>query len=218
MNFAAIIPDRGDRKELTELCFAQLDRMTKKPDKVYHIKHKPESERFDLVQRIHIGTNLAKADGFDWVFIIENDDFYPANYFDKFTPYFENHDFLGDDMTHYYNLRNQSYKLMQHPHRSSLFTTAFRISALNHWDWKKVDPHMAFLDIELWKYGRFKRRKFIQTGAIGIKHGIGLCGGKGHSMNMPQKDFALEWLAENTDEMCFNHYVCMVDQFKRKAA
>lgn len=214
MTFAAIIPDRNDRPELTEFCFKQLDRMILRPGKVYHINEKPESERFDLVHRIHVGVNLAKADGFDWVFIIENDDHYPANYFDRFTPYFDNHDFIGDDQTYYFNLRNQSYKLSRHAYRSSLFTTAFRISALNLWDWKRIDKHMVFLDIELWKYARHKRRKFIDTGAIGIKHGLGLCGGKGHTMNMPEKDPALVWLSEHVDEMSFEFYCQMVEQLK----
>lgn len=208
--FCAIIPDRGDRPELTEFCLKQLDRMIRKPDMVFHIKNKPESERYDLISRVYRGTLTAKAEGIDWCFVIENDDYYPANYFDRFTPYFDKYDFIGEEQTFYYNLKNLTHKTLEHKFRSSLFTTAFRISALNNFEWPPDTT--PFLDIELWKYARFKRRMFIKTGAIGIKHGLGMCGGKGHQMNFKNPD--LEWLKNNVDEMGFEFYTGLMEKLK----
>lgn len=212
MKFCAIIPDRGDRSDLTAHCFKQLKRMKTYPDKVYHINYTPKSEGYDLIDRVIEGTMRAKADGIDWCFIIENDDYYPVRFFDGYLPYFERHDFIGDQYTVYYNLRNLTHKEFSHPHRSSLFTTAFRISALNNFEWPRDEN--PFLDIELWKYARFKRRAFINTGAIGIKHGLGLCGGKGHKMHMQNHDQDLNWLSSHVDEISFQFYKGMIEKLK----
>lgn len=213
MKFCCIIPDRGDRPELTAHCFKQLRRMSVYPDKVFHIAYLPDMcGSFDLVSRVRHGVADAAEAGFDWCFIIENDDYYPANYFDRFAPYLDRHDFIGDQLTTYYNLKNLTHKTFNHPHRSSLFTTAFRISALNNFEWPGDEN--PFLDIEMWKYARFKRRAFINTGAIGIKHGVGLCGGKGHQMNMPNQDQSLDWLSNHVDEMSFQFYKGMIDKLK----
>lgn len=212
MKFCAIIPDRRDRPELTGHCLAQLRRMTTYPDEVLHINIVPADNRFDLISRIRSGFEIAASKGIDWCFIIENDDFYPANYFNRFTPYLDRHDFIGEDQTIYYNLRNQTHKTFGHQFRSSLFTTAFRISALNNFEWPGDEN--PFLDIEMWKYARYKRRAFINTGAIGIKHGLGLCGGKGHKMHMQNHDHDLNWLASHVDEMSFQFYKVMIEKLK----
>lgn len=212
--FCCIIPDRGDRPELTEHCFKQLNRMTIQPDKIYHVNHRPETERFDLISRVHKGISIAKAEGFDWCFIIENDDYYPPDYFIRYVPFMEKSDFIGEQESIYYNLRNLTYKTLVHQYRSSLFTTAFRISALNNFEWPaNTSP---FLDIDIWKYARHKRRMFIKTNAIGIKHNLGLCGGKGHIMNMPNRDEDLNWLRDRTDDMSFEFYAGLVERLKEK--
>jgi hypothetical protein len=204
MKFCCIIPDRNDRPEFTAQCLKMLDRMTVKPDKILHINRRPDTERFDLVTRIRQGVSIAKADGFDWCFIIENDDFYPANYFERFLPYLEQYDFIGDDKTIYFNINTRRWSLLMHDYRASLFTTAFKISALNNYTWPA--DHTPFLDIDLWKYARHKKRKFIPTGAIGIKHGSGLCGGKGHTMKLHNDDAGLTFLSSKVDPDMIDFY------------
>lgn len=189
--------------------------MSVQPDQIYHINEPAISEGFDLVSRIKRGVGHAAADRIDWVFVIENDDYYPFNYFDRFLPYMEKYDFIGEDKSTYYNLQNKTYKTFDHPYRSSLFTTAFRISALNLFDWPP--DFKRFLDIELWKYARHKRRKFIETGALGIKHGQGLCGGNGHKMRMKFEDQQLTYLRQHTDEIGYEFYSKMIEKIKVKA-
>lgn len=188
--------------------------MSTQPEKLYHINYSPTTSGFDLVDRIFVGTCKAKADGLDWCFVIENDDFYPFNYFDRFLPYIDKYDFLGEDKTTYYNLQNKTYRTFDHPYRSSLFTSAFKISALNNFEWPANDK--AFLDIELWKYARHKRRKFIETGAIGIKHGLGLCGGKGHKMRLKFEDTGQVYLRQHTDEIGYEFYSRMIEKLRAK--
>lgn len=212
MNFCAIIPDRGDRPELTEFCLKQIARQTKQPERIFHVNYEPQTDGVDLISRVRGGVESAKYHGIEWCFIIENDDYYPANYFDRFTPYFDKFDFIGEEETVYYNLRNLTYKTLEHKFRSSLFTTAFRVSALNLFEWPADTT--PFLDIEMWKYARFKRRKFIKTGAVGIKHGIGMCGGKGHVMNLRNQDNDLHELTRLTDEMGFEFYKKLIEKLK----
>lgn len=204
MTFAAIIPDRNDRKELTDQCFRQLGRMTVKPDKVYHINYHPESEGYDLKTRLHRGWLQAKADSIDWVFIFENDDMYPADYFERFIPFFDNYDFIGQATTIYYHLGAKVWREQNHVHRSSLFTTAFRVSSLENFNWDKAK--MVFIDLDLWLHAKRLRKRFINTGAIGIKHSVGLCGGIGHQMKTGNPDPNMSWLQSKVDIDSFKFY------------
>jgi hypothetical protein len=217
VRFCVVIPDRGDRPEFTKNCLRMLDRMTLKPDEIYHINYPVFEKGYDLIQRVRSGVLSAQKDGFDLCFIIENDDYYPANYFERFKPFFEDFHFAGQDFSDYYNIKNLTHNRFQHDYRASLFTTAFKISALNNFDWPP--PEKPFLDIELWKYARHKKRKFIDTGAIGIKHGIGLCGGKGHKMYWPKTfDKNMNELRKRVDPVSFEFYKSMSDKLQLQPA
>jgi hypothetical protein len=217
VKFAVIIPDRRDRPEFTKNCLRQLERMTLKPDRVFHIDHPALGPGFDLIDRVRQGVSLAEQAGFDWCFIIENDDYYPANYFERFANYTFDYSFLGQDYSDYYNLKNLTQNRFQHDYRASLFTTGFRISALNNFTWPENSK--PFLDIELWKYARHKKRKFIDTGALGIKHGLGLCGGKGHQMNWPKNyDKDMNDLRKKVDAESFQFYKSMADKLTLQPA
>jgi hypothetical protein len=196
MKIAAIIPDRGDRPELTAFCLKQLESMTVKPDFIFQIDYVPTgASAYDLASRVEEGVKQAREAGADWCFIIENDDAYPVDYFARYMPYLYDFDFVGDTSTVYYNIRTRKHQTLYHPKHSSLFTTAFRTIALDDFKWPEdVDPRSRFLDIPLWKYAANKRRAFIVSGAIGIKHGIGKCGGVGHYMNLANEDLDLTYL------------------------
>lgn len=202
--FCAIIPTRGDRKPFLDHCLWQLDRMEVKPKAVFLINHEPVYGKIDLTERIQSGVTCAIGEGIDICFIVEDDDFYPPNYFKNAMAMFDKADFVGQEYSHYYNLRNRTWFKFDHKYRSSLCSTAFRISALNNFAWPADDD--PFLDISLWKYAKNRRRKFLNTGMVGIKHGMGLCGGKGHRMVMRNKDPQLAWLRSMVDEKSFEFY------------
>lgn len=197
MNFAVIIPDRGDRKLLFDQCLAQVAAFTLQPDKVYQVIYEPRSEDMDLVQRVKHGVSLAKSDDIDLVFVIESDDSYPKDYFERYAPYFNKYEFFGDQFSTYYNLKNKTFNTWHHPGRASLYTTGFKISALNAFNWPADNER--FLDIKLWDYARRRKKIFINSGATGIKHGIGKVGGKGHTMRMQNIDVDLKFLESRTN-------------------
>jgi hypothetical protein len=200
--FAVIIPDRGDRPQFTEHCFNMLGRMNSFLGKIYHINWAPVDDKIDLVERVYAGVKMAEADGFDVVFVVENDDFYPADYFKNHLPL--NGDIFGDEKTTYYHLKSRTYKHIDHPGRASLFTTGFRISAFEGFQWSGDQ----FLDLRLWSWAARKglEMKFARTGAIGIKHGVGKCGGKGHKMKFPTNDPTMSWLRYRVDHESYEFY------------
>jgi hypothetical protein len=203
-SFCSITPDRGDRKPFMDFCRHQLNRMTLKPAKSYFIEYPPVSAQIDLVDRIKEGFKQAKADGFEYAFIIESDDYYPADYFERFD--LGTFGFYGEQSTVYYNLKSKTHTTFKHFGRSSLFTTGFRIKDLENFNW--YAPRNRFLDISLWQYseGTTSMRQFTNTGAIGIKHGLGLCAGKGHQIKGENDDSGLKWLKENVDSEAFDFY------------
>jgi hypothetical protein len=206
MKLGIILPDHGGREELIDLAWQQIGKQTVRPDAIYHIGpgHIRPSGSIDLVARLKMGCQHAKEDGIDFVLIIE-DDFYGPDYIARFIPYM-NFDFVGQDYTYYYQLKQRAWARFDHKYRSSLFTTGFKVSALNNWNWDDLRPDMAMVDIRLWGYAKRRTKAFIDTGAIGIKHGIGLCGGKGNLINMKNKDPEMLWLKEKVSGDAFEFY------------
>ena len=202
MKFCTITPDRNDRPEFTEFCHHQLGRMNRKPTASYFINYAPTSADYDLTERVKVGIERAKIDGFDLCFIIENDDYYAPDYFDLIW----DAEFIGNAKTWYYNLRNRTYQDWDHPRRASLFTTGFKISALTLFDWPENNER--FLDLSLWTFATRARRPvaYREAKAIGMKHGVGLCGGKGHIQRNKYHDGNLECLKENVDSDAYEFY------------
>lgn len=213
-HFCTITPSRGDRPELLEFCKRQIDRMTVKPNRSYFITYPPVSKHPDLVPRIREGIRRAQEDGIDKVFILEDDDFFAPDYFEHFN-FSGKTDFVGSTKTVYYSLRHQKYTELHHRGRSSLFCTGFRISALSGFKWP--DNNYVFLDLPLWTYAAKKKHiKFVEQDvrlyAMGMKHGLGLCGGKGHSMLHENWDDRLEYLSRVTDSEAFKFYVGLMQK------
>lgn len=207
--FATITPSRGDRPHLLKFCKYQLSRMTLKPDKSYFIDHPPTDDRKDLIARVRKGVELAQADGFDKVYIIEDDDFYVPNYFERME--FDT-DFVGCNRSLYYNLSNRTYEYLHHPEHSSLFCTGFKISALRGFNWP--EPQAVFLDLKLWRHAKRQNKKITlhhDSIGVGIKHGIGVTGGSGHRRVLKRTDPDLEFLrTQITSKDEFEFYKSLV--------
>ena len=206
MSHALLTVDRGDRKPLFDHCIWQASRFVSSYDAHILITRPPHSDKPDLTERVKEGYDEAVKLGVDWVIMMESDDWYPENYIHRIMSFAGNADFIGSETTVYYNLVNRTWEKTTHPNHSSLFTTAFRVSAMKDFKWKSA--HKVFLDLDLWRYARNKqfRRQFIETPAIGIKANMGLVGGKGHVMKMKNADPELSWLKERVDENSFEFY------------
>lgn len=201
-DFATITPSRGDRPELLGFTMRRLN----VPYKIACIEP-PKSGDIDLVPRVKHGIEVAKRNGYDFVFIVEDDDYYPADYFASFGD-LSNVDFVGYSDTIYYNLKNKTWQSFDHNGRASLFCTGFRISALDRFDWPR--DNYKWLDVKLWEYAdrtNKRTRLLCDNPTLGIKgHGQGLAAGKGHSLYMKNQDPDLSFLQSRVDEEAFEFY------------
>lgn len=207
MKSCVIVPDRGDRPQFFTFCLEQLRRMKKEQHLTdcYLMNWKPSDKEFDLTKRIRFGVEAAKRDGFDTVYIIENDDMYVQNYFELMN--IGDFDFIGYSDTTYYNLRNRTWMNQSHPGRSSLYCTGFKLEAVSDFLWP-ADHHL-WLDLRLWDHARDKgKRVKLMTGNpnIGIKHSIGLTAGKAHRMTMANHDPGMEFLKSRVEDYQFEFY------------
>lgn len=204
MSHLILTPTRGDRPKLLEHCRNQVRRFTASYNIHVLVDYKPKSFKPDLKDRIKEGYDEALRLGVDWVIIVEDDDYYPTDYLHKVLMQCDKSDFIGCEFSYYYNLKNRTWDKLVHKGRSSLYTTAFRVSAMKNFAWNRADD--VFLDINIWNYAKRFRRTFIDAGAIGIKTGMGLCGGKGHKTVFKNRDPELNWLQSRVDKESFEFY------------
>lgn len=172
--------------------------------KNFVVDYKPKAESVDLVPRIQVGVEMAKAAGCEYAFIVEDDDWYPEDYLRSKT---FGWDFFGYRTTTYYHIGNSTYQTMRHKDRSSLFCTGFRIAALDNFRWPARTS--VFLDLELWDYAVCKRKRIVlqdENPCLGIKHGIGKTGGKAHGWKMKNWDRDKSYLKGYVDQEAFEFY------------
>lgn len=185
--FATLTVDRGDRPQFFNFCRHQIDKLTIQPKHSIFIADPPSTIEPDITLRMRKGIVAARNLGIDIVYVMESDDNYPDDYIERM--WIGQNDFIGCSKSLYYNLKNKTYQEFSHPKRSSLFCTAFRISALDRFLWPPDDT--IFLDLYLWKYAHTKGMKAVlldESIGVGIKHGIGKTAGAGHRMVMPNVD------------------------------
>lgn len=204
--FCTITCNRGrDREPFYEFCKEQIARFTIQPSYTFFIDHEPASDKVDITLRVRLGMACALQAGIDICYIIESDDYYPANYFEIMD--IGEADFVGANCSTYYNINSNTWKEHVHPTRASLYNTGFRLSAMKGFSWPPDET--IFLDLKIWEFAhtRKKKCKFIpHSVGVGIKHNSGMVGGRGHIHIMPNKDPDWSWLAEKTDASAVQLY------------
>ncbi len=208
MKIGVIIPDRGDRKDFTDNCLRMLSNQTMKYDILFHAKHAPLNKDFDITQRYRIGYEALRG-RCDVIFLIENDDFYSKNYIETM---YNNWvlsgkpDIFGTNHTIYYNIRERAWFIMRHNSRSMAMSTMVKANLNFKW----CADNQPYTDIHLWN--EIKNKVIFEpkeTICIGIKHGVGLCGGYAHTDKLHRfvnKDFEFEFLKSKMDKESFNFY------------
>jgi hypothetical protein len=205
MSHALLTVDRGDRKPMFDHCLWQASRFVSSYDRHILITRLSKSIAPDLTERFKEGYDEAVKCGVDFIIVIESDDWYHESYTHQIAKKFEGADFIGSEFTFYHHLGNRTWEKTHHPNHSSLFCTAFRVSAMKDFKWHTANK--VFLDLDIWRYARKFRRSFLELPAIGIKgHNFGLTAGKGHRQVMANKDPDLSWLKARVDEKSFEFY------------
>lgn len=208
IKIGVIIPDRGDRPKLLKNCLRMLDAQTIQPWVTVVVNHKPYNDFCDITQRYRMGYDSLRNCGLDCIFLIENDDYYSPDYLqimvDKWVESGKP-EILGTNYTIYYHIKEKAYFTMKHERRASAMNTMLKPDIKINWP---VD-HEPYTDLFLWKTLKgftFSPPTII---SIGIKHGIGLCGGRNHNDYMHRyinKDSDSLFLREYMDDKSFNFY------------
>lgn len=215
MTYGILTPDRGDRSNMLQHCCSQVKSFNPPYNAHCTINYKPKSDKADLTERVFEGYKWALEERIDWIVMVESDDHYPIDYLNDFIIHMSHADFIGCEYSHYYNIQSRTWEKLNHSNRSSLYTTAFRVSAMKDFNWQQANK--LFLDIDIWRYARRFKRSFIQNNAIGIKgHGEGMAGGKGHIMKFRNYDPDLEWLKKHTNEFSFEFYKGLSEKLNQK--
>lgn len=189
---AAVICPHQDKKRRRFLQRFKyyIERQTRQPDELIIVDDQTGMQQ-DLTKRIKIGIDRAFEAGCNIALVMEDDDWYHPDYI-KHTINnwieFGKPDLVGQGYTDYYHIGVQKYTRLNHPGRASLMSTLINLESI--YDFKFPPDDHVFLDVKLWK--QLKGKTFIPAKpiAVGIKHGIGNTGGKGHDRNwsMYQKD------------------------------
>lgn len=218
--FAVIIPTRGDRPALLQRAGYLLGRQTLQPSQVFVIDYPPASDAPDLVQRIREGMRCARKAGIDFVYIWEDDDYYPPTYLEMHhQKVMRNTKAIGYAFSWYYHIGRKMYHILSHYKRSALFSTGFSISGIEKYPWPADD--CLQLDFHLWDWLHHESASWnlvlhISHQAphpIGIKHGIGKCGGVGHTtLNYDHADPDWQWLTTHTSSYDVEFYKNLLKQ------
>lgn len=205
MKIDVVIPTRGERKEFLDFALNELiPRQTMQPNDVILVDHKPKGGN-DLLERYRMGITQSKA---DLIIFWEDDDYYAPNYIEKMAAHWvdcEKPEIIGIGETFYYHLKDLRYKHHSHPERASACNTAISQEAKEHINWRTYKGHF---DLALWR--DLNGRTFYEPTSLGIKHGIGLCGGRGHSGNyMDTDDRDMNWLRSRVEPWALDFYYQM---------
>jgi len=206
MVIGVLIPDRNDRPDFLNHCLSMIRKQTLKANHIQLVNYPARTKDFDLTQRVRFGIEVLKEAGCDCILIMENDDWYSETYIETMVNAWINEgkpDIFGTEYTFYYHLHKRAYNLLEHKGRASLMNTLISSNAVI----KFPPDNEVYLDLVLWKELSGKTFKPIKPIALGIKHGVGLCGGNGHnSMKYKNEDNGLSFLGSIVDQESFRFY------------
>lgn len=209
MKVGVVIPDRGDRPRFLKNCLRMIEAQTKKPDHLIVVDEPSKSKKCDITYRYRKGYTWMSQTDVDCILFMENDDWYSPDYIETMVSEWVRHgkpDIFGTNYTIYYNINIHKWLTMHHKRRSSAMSTL--ITPRLKIDW--CPDHEPYTDIHLWMKCRLQAVTFKPTKHIcmGIKHGIGLCGGRGHTTKLERYENSngLTLLKSTLDPVSFEFY------------
>lgn len=175
------MPHRGDRDMFLPQFYKCLDSQTLKPSRVEIIDYVPKNGDVDITPRYREGYERLRGK-VDLIAFMEIDDFYRPEYLQTMASGWKANrcpDIFGTNYTIYYHVGIKKYFRFEHYGRASMMSTVIKPDLEINWP---VD-HDPYTDLHLWKNQKgwtkatFAPNKHI---TVGIKHGIGMCGGRMH--------------------------------------
>jgi len=215
MIVGVLIPTLHQRPEFLQFTLDRLKQQTLKPSIALIIDYPNEDGIADIAKRYKEGITELLNKKVDLIAFIEDDDYYPLTYIEELATKWDSLNrpsLIGCKETIYYHLPTTQY-LSTSPKHCSAFCTA--VSKGINTDVCK--DYEAYFDYYLWQKNKGVQVQFHKK-PIGIKHGIGTCGGNGHnpvSGWYKYKDYKFEWLRKHVDSDAFDFYINQYEKIKR---
>ena len=224
-----IVPYRGDRPRFFENLKRMLNAQTLQPTIIEFVDFPPAGENKDITVRYREGYERLRGKGLDVIALMEVDDWYAPDYLEVMYNEWEKEgrpDIFGQTYTIYYHIKEFGYFTMHHiePARSSAMNTFIKPDLNLTWP-PDFDP---YTDVHLWKFADINQHQFIAPAhrlrgvvftpkkhiCLGIKHGVGLCGGGSHIHGLERytytrngvEDKEKKFLRETMDAVSFEFY------------
>lgn len=202
-----LVPTRGDRPEFRRHAEYLIGRQTLRPHVVHFVDTPPQSNDKDIAWRYKNGIRKLRSEC-DLIFLFEDDDWYGAHYIMRMYEAWGANgrpNIFGICATFYYHLKTLKFTHLIHPnHSSAMCTVVTKNIIFDH-----IPDNEVFFDIKLWSHNKGVLVDFRQPLCVGIKHGMGLCGGMGHRedlKNYNNHDAHMVWLGTTVDETSFKFY------------
>ncbi len=140
----------------------------------------------------------------EFVFFIEDDDWYGRNYLASLVVALMKHDLVGESYFRYYNVSEKSYHYCGNAHHAALCATAFR-AALIPDVLALVDENDVFLDLRMWRQLKCSKHLQPTSHCVGLKAQVGRPGlAWGHKPNelRPDREGTLlkSWLGRDAPQ------------------
>ena len=211
MKIAILTPDRGDRNEFNTQYMQTIEKQTMQPDRISWLRYAPKSDKVDITERYRIGYEALSKTDCDAILFMEIDDYYAENYIETIVYEWINvgkPDLFGTTYTYFYNIRTKEYFKFTHHQRSMAMATLIKPNLNINWG---ADEN-PYTDVTLYSQLNYKLFTPEKPICIGIKHGIGLCGGAFHNTNMETykthgtQDKNMDFLKQHVDKESFEFY------------
>ena len=202
MKFGLVIPHRPGRESFRLWFEHMIGYQTVQPDAVEVIDMPASGPEPDIRARIEEGVSRLKAARVERVYVWEDDDYYAPDYLERQeAAWGEGIVLQGVKRVFYYHLPTFSFGLL-HVKNPALFVTGFKVK---FWNVRKrvigatevnVDNRLWAIPMRQQKWRQKTRKIDAPVVAVGMKHGIGLCGGKGHH---PIKEAWMRYSSDSLD-------------------
>lgn len=205
MRVGVLIPTLRERPQFLAFLLNRLNRQTRKPDEVLILDYPNNTDKADIAKRYKEGAKkLLKT--CDFVLFVEDDDYYPLTYIHEMCEAWAGSGkpkLIGCRETVYYHLQSRRWLKTAPRHSSAFCTGVGRGVNLN-----VCEDYEPYYDLALWKENK-GIQVMIKKPPIGIKHGIGRCGGTGHDKDFRRynkTDPYFQELKLMTDKEAFRFY------------
>lgn len=211
----------GRPEEFLERCHYYVDRFEKPWARcdIYHKIARGPSMPENVINL------LGEAKAYEYVVIIEDDDWYGPEYLREMVTSMELSEahIIGANPSMYYHIKERSYRVLRSYTHCSMYTTIGRAASLvpllRNACQEALNKETPSVDLILWRQLLKTSTKipFVQTvcpHTVGIKHNFGRCLGKGHTATTtftPDPDY--EWLEGVIGGEDLDFYQTLTDKY-----